>query len=277
MILGVYWSYVFPKGIYKYKYFDFENARGGFDDRPAELKTTVIVPNPDKIIEEITALHSKYSECQLYICQENNKLQIGTSNYELYDYEFLLFKRIDNILIESKSKKTREIVPNKENTIILENKNWKFANDYPIDENIKIHHDSRENYSSSLKFIHINCYILSGYKSDFINDLKNIAIEENLSVFYHIEVINGTISNLLLNFSNGRQGLELKEKIYTDCKSFEEKVTVLFEKYNVSFEYQQGFDSLSQMSNSIQFEMIADNDFIFDRKSAYDKFQKPNF
>lgn len=260
MILGVYWNYAFPEKIYKYKYFKFENFIGGFDDRPASLETTIFAFNPEKVIDEIKKLHRNHPDCYIYIARRGKKIKIGTANWELYDYDFLLFKEIDKLLSKNWFVfKSKEIDFSKKDFISLKNEDEKkLYPALPKNENIRICHNEREKYSSVMKQISISCYVLSEQKINFLNELKRIAQSENINVFYYREYPNLNTSYLVIGLSNGRQGLDLKQKTYVDLYNLEEKINILIKKYNITFDYQEGFDN----HNDLKIEMIVDHDFI---------------
>ena len=272
MILGVYWSYAFPEKVYKYKYFKFSEARGGFDDRPARLEAIISTLNAEEIISLIRELHLKYEECPIYIYRERNKLKIWTTNYEMYDYDFLLFKEIDKIL-EKKSfvHSTKNFFNDldRENIIVLR-KETVMLDTYQTG-NIKIFHSSRDKHESVLKSINIQCYLKSVVKQDFVNELKQITLSENFTFMYHFEYIKGDLTNLHVVISNGRQGLELKSKNETDIASFKSKTTSIFEKYNISFEHVEGFNMDKHSGVTIEIIEEQERDFLI---GSYMKIKK---
>lgn len=265
MILGVYWSYYLPDIIFRVNFFKFKESRGGFDDRPAELSASIYAFNPEKVIKHIKQIHNQYNECNIYICRNGNNLKIGTFNYELYDYDLYVLKKIEDYLNKSwlVFQKSGEIEYSRnENLIELKSSKKELENKYPKNKNIKIFHSSKSNYNSTLKFIHINCYINTKLKSALIMDFKKIAISENLNVFYYNEFVKLDVSNLHISLSNGRQGNNGMRKNYTDIRSFEEKTNALFAKYNITFDFREGFDT---NSNGITIETMTDEDFVIDK------------
>lgn len=272
MILGVYWSYAFPEKVYKYKFFKFFEGRGGFDDRPARLEAIISTLNADEIISLISELHTKYNECPICIYRKKNKLKIWTTKYEMFDYDFLLFKEIDKIL-EKKIfiYNTTDFFNDleRENIIVL-SKHAVMPDTYQTG-NIKILHNSRDKHNSVLKSINIFCYLKSVVKQEFVNELKQIALSENLTFMYHFEYIKGDLTNLNVLFSNGRQGLELKPKNETNLESFKSKLNIIFEKYNVTFEHIQGFKMDKHDGVTIELMEEQERDFLI---GSYMKIKK---
>ena len=265
MLLGVYWSYYLPESIFHINFFKFEEALGGFDDRPASLTATIYTLNPKKVIKRIKEIHNKYNDCEICIFRQGNNLKIWMVNYELYDYDFFVLNKIESYLNKNWLVFQRSEIKhsNNENLIILKKVNENLENDYHPNKNIKIYYSARNKFSSVSKFIHINCYITTKLKSDYIADIKEIAISENLNILYYSEFIKSDISNLQISVSNGRQGKNGIKKNYTNVRRFEDKLNALFEKYNVTFDFQEGFD---YDSKGITIEMMIDEDFVVDRK-----------
>lgn len=263
ILLGVYWSYYLPESIFRINFFKFEEALGGFDDRPASLTSTIYAFNPEKVIKRIKEIHNKYNDCEICIFRQGNNLKIWMVNYELYDYDFFVLNKIESYLNKNWLVFQRsEIEHSKnDNLIILKKADENLKNEYHPNKNIKIYYATRNKYSSASKFIHINCYVSTKIKSAYIGDIKEIAISENLNVLYYSEFFKSDISNLQISVTNGRQGVDGSKKNYTNIRSLEEKLNVLFEKHNVTFDFQEGFDDNSK---GITIEMMCDEDYVID-------------
>jgi hypothetical protein len=53
MILGTYWYFGFPTGLYEFEYFEFGPGYGGHADNPAELVTYIEVEFPERMIYDL--------------------------------------------------------------------------------------------------------------------------------------------------------------------------------------------------------------------------------
>ena len=98
MNLGVYWYFGFPEGLYNFEYLTFQKGNGGHADNPAELITNIIVQKPDDLIDKLKLLINQHKEGFLFIYRDNNRLQIVTGGYQLFDYDFLLAKEVELLL-----------------------------------------------------------------------------------------------------------------------------------------------------------------------------------
>lgn len=263
ILLGVYWSYYLPESIFRINFFKFEEALGGFDDRPASLTATIYAFNLEKVIKHIKEIHDKYNDCEIRIFRQGNNLKIWMVNYHLYDYDFFVLNKIESYLNKNWFVFQRSEIKDyrNENLIILKKVNGNLENEYRPNKNIKIYYATRNKYSCASKFIHINCYVSTKIKPSYIEDIKKIAISENLNVLYYSEFVKSDISKLQISVTNGRQGVGGSKKNYTNITSFEEKLNVLFEKYNVTFDFQEGFDDNSK---GIIIEMMTDEEFVID-------------
>ena len=144
-------------------------------------------------------------------------------------------------------------------------------------KNFKIFHSKRDKYSSVLKSININCYLKLNIKEDFIRELKEIVISENIKFMYHFEFSKEDLTNLIVVISNGRQGLKLESKNNISIENFKAKTSVLFEKFNITFDHIDGFN-MDEL-NGITIELIDENekDFLLDISFKIKKAAKSRF
>ena len=83
MLLGGYWSYYLPESIFHINFFKFEEALGGFDDRPASLTATIYTLNPNTGFD-----YSKLDFSKIKVIQYDNEITelnelINHINYNL--------------------------------------------------------------------------------------------------------------------------------------------------------------------------------------------------
>lgn len=260
MILGTYWYFDFPTDLYKFEYFEFRKGYGGHADNPAELVANIVSENPEKIISELRLLIKLYDEGFLFVYQDGHKLKIGTGAHQLYDYDFLIIAEVEKIL------RKEQIIIAKEqkldNPIFLRiTKENSLKNIiYPTKNILQIvGSELKKHNAENLKF-RLDCNLSLDDKFNFIKELKIISKEENINVlfYYHKEFENKV--NLMVFFTNGRQGLNLSNKQIVNSSNFENKIELAMLKSNVKCGHINGIDLYPQ--NGPKIEMIIEEEIV---------------
>lgn len=258
MILGVYWFYKFPEGLYNYSFFEFAGGLGGHANDAAEIQTRVFVKDSDQFLAEIKTLKQRYTKAYLSIKTDRSDLLINIGDYNLYDHHFQFAEEIEKLLKEQNAilisndapfNKVQSYDFNNGSEMIFERNNHTFIS--RVGSNFKKH--NAENAA-----LRIDCHLALNHKKDFIDALTQICIEENISVFYYnTSEFEGKV-NLMLFFTNGRQ---TKDKILNvNVNSFGDKVLHLFEKYSAKIGHLGGY--VHYPKNGPFIELIKDQEFI---------------
>lgn len=261
MILGTYWYFHFPAGLYEFDYFEFKNGQGGHADNPAELITNIKADNPEKIISDLKSLISKYNEGFLFIYQDGQKLTIGTGGHQLFDYDFLLISEVEKIL--KKEKTILNLNQKLENPLFIkicsDNSTTKFI--YPKKAFLQLVGSNLKKHNAETASFRLDCNLEKVNRSLFINDLKKLAKEENINVLFYYDKDFDTKTNLMIFLTNGRQGLNMTSKQFVNTSSLETYIEELLIKYNVELGHKSGVELYPQ--NGPHIEMIIDSEFIF--------------
>ncbi|WP_027385778.1 hypothetical protein [Chryseobacterium gregarium] len=258
MILGVYWYYKFPEGLYHFDFFRFLKGFGGHADNPAQLQASVSVSDTESFLLKITTLKSEYKRAYLTVKKNGNCLFIETRDYTLFDYHFQLVSEVEKLLKD-------------ENAQLIEDKisfdmgtNYSFDADY---EGIydKKKHDFIQLVGSDFKkcnaenvSMRIDGHLPSGLKREFLHDLTQICLQENISVFYYFDFEADDFVNLMLFFTNGRQTKDHIQII--NIISFGDKIRKISEKYTVWFGHKNGLGYYPVNGPHIQ--LMDDEEFI---------------
>lgn len=259
MILGTYWFFKFPTGLYEFDYFEFLEGRGGFAGSPAELITSIITENSEKIILDLKSLIETYDEGSLFIRQEKNKLNISTGGWQLFDYDFLFITEVEKILRKENVRLAKETKLDSP-ILKLQNNNFTNKNIQPKKNFLQIvGSELKKNNAENSKF-RLDCNLSKINKSHFIADLKTISKEENIRVFFYQEKDCGDKTNLMLFFTNGRQGLNLEKKQIVNSVNFENKVEELMLQNNVNIGFIQGFENYPKNESNV--EMMIEKEWI---------------
>lgn len=260
MILGTYWYFAFPTDLYKFDYFEFKQGYGGHADNPAELITNIETENPDKIITLLKSLVEKHKQGFIFVYQDGEKLKIGTGGYQLFDYDFLLILEIEKILKQEKIKLVNNQKLDNPTFIRIQNDNSLAKIVYPKKTFLQIVGSELKKQNAENSKLRLDCNINPINKYSFIADLKRISIEERIDVFYYYEKDFENKTNLMLFFTNGRQGMNFSEKKIINTINFENKVEEVIIRHNAKYGHVSGFELYPQ--NGPKIEMIIEEEYI---------------
>lgn len=258
MILGVYWYYRFPEGLYDFKFFRFLKGSGGHADRPAQLQARVRVQNMENFLSGLKILKSQYKRVYATVKTNGDELFIETGDYTLFDYHFQCISEIEELL------ENKNAVPADHTIPFDAEATYDFETDVQDLYGKKEHSfiqfvgsdfkkSNAENFS-----VRIDCHISLPFKRNFIDDLTDLCFQENISVFYYYDFEKDDFVNLMLFFTNGRQ---TKEHIQiVDINSFGNRVQNIAGKYSAEFKHKNGLDSYPV--NGPHLQLMTDEEFI---------------
>lgn len=261
MILGVYWYFGFPTELYNFDYFEFRQGYGGHADNPAELITKVKAPNPDQLIERLKSLIKQYKDAYLFVYKDKHNLQIGTGGYQLNDYDFLFIKEVEKILKNKNIELHKNLKLENAQLIRLFIDNGKTIN-YPKKNFLQVVGSPLRRYNAETLALRIDCNLSVKNKADFIADLSVLSKSVHINVFYYFDHDFSNKTNLMLFFTNGRQGLNFQDKQYVDITLFENKTEELLNKYQVRLGHENGHGLYPK--NGPIIEHIIDKEYILD-------------
>lgn len=259
MLLGIYWAFRFPERIYSFDFFKYRGTSGGHAHSPSELYMNCKVSNPDLLIEKLNRLIKDYPFGQLFIYKIGDCLKIETGSYFLFDYDFLLVKKIEELLkdekvvdINSTDTKGGELIK------IIGDKRYHESDSFPKKGFFQTVGSEITDFNSELSAIRFDCNILNSQQHDFLTDLKEILKEENFTLAFYKDRIAENRNNLMMFFTNGRQGLGLNHLIITNGCSLENKIENLKSKYSLEFGFIKGYYPDSKRKEI----MIVDAEFL---------------
>lgn len=260
MILGTYWYFAFPTGLYKFDYFEFSQGYGGRADIQAELITSIETEQPDKIISELKELIERYNEGFMFIQHDKNKLTIGTGGYQLFDYDFLLMKEVEKVLKMEKVKLANNQKLDNPTLLRLVGDNYTGKIIFPKKGFLQIVGSELKKQNAENTKLRLDCHLKLKDKDNFIAASKAISIEEGIEIFFYYDKEFEDVTNLMLLFANGRQGLNLKKRKFIDVVSFENKLEEAMLRHNALSGHAGGFEYYPK--NGPKIEMIIEEEYI---------------
>ncbi|WP_299255005.1 hypothetical protein [uncultured Cytophaga sp.] len=261
MVLGVYWYYGFPTDLYTFEFLSYRKGLGGHADAPAELLVNVESDNVDSIVESLRALVAKYDAAFVFIYKLGNSLQIGTGSYNMHDYEFEVARKIEAILKDAQAIKVEQHYLNDAELIRLfhekDNAAW----------TLKKHFDrvssSMKKYNAETACLRFDCNIAASDKEGFLNGLLAVTEAANIHAVFYKEKKCGDRYNLMVFFTNGRQGVGLKPKQKVHLEFLEKGMDTLIEKHAVVIGFIAGFDENYPKGDYIVLKIV-DSEFVLD-------------
>ncbi|MEN7548839.1 hypothetical protein AAG747_13035 [Rapidithrix thailandica] len=255
MVLGVYWYFEFPSGLYEFEYFQYRKGLGGHADNPAELVAYIICENPGHLIKNLERLTQQYKESYLFIRMEGNRLQIGTGSHHLFDYDFEFMVKVETLLKKEAVVLVDKHVFEAPRLIRLFSPKEKMA--WPTKDFLRIVGSSIRKNNAETLALRMDCHIGEGVKNAFLEELGLIADAENIRVLYYLEKKYHDRINLMLFFSNGRQGLGLQPKQVIQLPRLEMKIEALKEQYGIEFGHTGNYpDSTPQIIKMVDQEFV---------------------
>jgi hypothetical protein len=260
MILGTYWYFDFPTDLYKFDYFEFKKGYGGHADNQAELIANIEAEEPEKIISDLILLIEKHEQAFLFVYQDGHKLKIGTGGHQLFDYDFLIISEVEKILKKEKTILAKDQKLDNPTFLRLGKDNSSNSIIYPKKNIFQIVGSEIKKHNSENSKFRLDCNLNLSDKLNFISDLKIISKEENINVLFYFDKDFENKTNLMVFFTNGRQGLNLTKKKFVNSITLENKIEEAMLKNNVKLGHISGFERYPQ--NGPKIEMIIEEEFI---------------
>lgn len=257
MILGVYWYYKFPEGLYRFQFFNFLEGYGGHANNAAELAVRVQVNDLEDFIMKLDALKAQFKKAYLFLQINENQLIITIGDYQLFDFHFQFALEVERLLF-------------RENVVVLDHtlpfKAQSNKTYHPESEHFEsIEHRFIQLVSSNFKknnaenfSIRIDCNLPLIDKRNFIEDLIQICRDEDINIFHHQDHDFNDHCNLMLFFTNGRQTKDNIQNI--NINSLGGKVRQLTSKYSLHFGHFGGFQYYPR--NGPHIELMVDEEYI---------------
>ncbi|MDO7844741.1 hypothetical protein Q5H92_00110 [Hymenobacter sp. M29] len=230
MLLGVYWYRYFPEGLYQFDFFTFRAGLGGHADGPAELTATVQAPDPAALLAEVRAVAARHPEVRLFGEVHGQFLRLTVGGYSLSDYAFFVAGELEKALRRQHAALATEPLPAGAQFIRLTTP----AEDatQPLSGGLlQAVSSAPGRYGAETLSLRLDCHLLLAHKSAFITDLNQLCQAANLDVLYYLDYEIPPHVNLMLFFSNGRQGVGGQPLRYTNAHALAALVAACLAKH----------------------------------------------
>lgn len=222
MLLGVYWYYGFPEGLYQFDFFSFQAGRGGHADGPAELTATVRAPAPAALLAAVQAVAARYPEGYIFGQAHGPLLRLNLGDYALTDYTFHVAGELEKVLRQQHATLTTELLPAAALRLRLATPH----DPTPPYGNGQLQavssHPGRHQAQAAL--LRLDCHLPLAQQAGFLAALEALCAQFELDVLYYFDRKIALQVNLMLFFGNGRQGVGGQPLRYTDTAALKTAV-----------------------------------------------------
>ena len=225
MVLGVYWYYGFPEGLYRFDFFTFRPGLGGLADGPATLTTTVQAPDPAALLTQVRAVAARYPESYLLGAQHGALLRLTLEEYAFTDYTFHVAGELEQVLRQKRAVPTAELLPTETPLLPLTDP-YDPTPSYSYGDGLlqAVSLRPSRHYRAEVALLRLDCHLPLARKAAFIQALNELRTAANLDVLYYFDRALPEQVNLMVFFGNGRQGLGGQPQRYTDTEALRQAV-----------------------------------------------------
>ncbi|GAB3637355.1 hypothetical protein GCM10027422_29450 [Hymenobacter arcticus] len=224
MLLGVYWYYGFPEGLYSFDFFTFRPGLGGHADGPAELTATVQAPNPAALLAEVRAVAARYPAGYIFGKVQGPLLQLDLGDYALTDYTLHVAGELENVLRQQQATRTTKPIAAGLPPLRLAEPHdptplYSYGNG-----SLQAVSAGPGRYQAEVALLRLDCHLPLARQVDFLAALAALCAQVGLDVLYYFDHKMPSGVNLMVFFGNGRQGVGGQPLRYTDTAALKTAV-----------------------------------------------------
>jgi hypothetical protein len=216
MVLGVYWYYGFPEGLYHFDFFAFKRGQGGHADGPAELTATVRAPDPAALLAAVQAVAARYPEGYIFGKSHGAVLHLDLGDYALTDYTFHVAGELEKVLRQHRATRTTEPLPPDTPLLRLAAPHDPTPPYSYGDGRFQAVSSGPRGHQAQTACLSLSCHLPQARQADFLAALEALCEQFSLDVLYYYDKAVAPDVNLIVLFGNGRQGVGGRPLRYTD-------------------------------------------------------------
>jgi len=216
MLLGVYWYYGFPEGLYHFDYFTFRPGIGGSSGGPAELTATVQAPDPAALLTRVRAVAARYPDGYLEGYAHGSLVRLVLGDWALTDYTFHVAGELETVLRQQQATPTTEPLP-ADTPLLRLAEPQDPTSPYSYGDGVLQAVSSRPGrHRAEVALLRLDCHLPLAQQAGFLAGLEALCAQFALDVLYYFDRKIAPQVNLMLFFGNGRQGVGGQPLRYTD-------------------------------------------------------------
>lgn len=225
MLLGVYWYYGFPEGLYHFDFFTYRPGIGGSSGGPAELRATVRASNPTALLDQVRAVAARYPDGYLDGYAHGPLVRLQLDDWALTDYTFHLASELEQVLRQQQATPTSEPLPADTPLLRLAAPQDPTPPYSYGDGELQAVSSRPGKQRAEVALLRLDCHLSLARQVDFLAALEVLCAQCGLDVLYYFDRKIPPQVNLMVFFGNGRQGVGGQPLRYTDTTAV--KMTVL--------------------------------------------------
>lgn len=258
MVLGVYWYFHFPEGLYSFRYFTFSAGLGGHADGPAELTARVTVLEPARFAQALTALLARHPDVYFFAYQRGHDFQLVTGDYHLFDYYFELVAELDALLQQENAQPNPAATFTEADCFIRQRPTTEAGP--PLRGLLQLGGSRQGKHHAETSALRLDCHLKTARLPPFITALRELTQAANLRVFYYFFHQVKDDTNLMLFFTNGRQGVGGQPRQEVDIQLFEQQVAEVLQAHGGKPEHRGGYHQYPEKGPVV--ELVIDQDYV---------------
>jgi hypothetical protein len=224
MLLGVYWYYGFPEGLYHFDFFTFRAGRGGHADGPAELTATVQAPGPVALLAAVRAVAARYPQGYIFGKAHGTTLHLNLGDYALTDYTLHVASELEKVLRQHRATPSTAPLPTDAPLLRLAAPHdptppYRYGNGQLQAVSARLRHHHAE-----AALLRLDCHLPLVQRASFLAALAELCEQFGLEVLYYLDHEMLPQVNLMVFFGNGRQGVGGRPLRYTDTAALKPAV-----------------------------------------------------
>ena len=216
MLLGVYWYYGFPEGLYHFDFFTHRPGIGGSSGGPAELEATVQAPNPTALLDQVRAVAARYPDGYLHGYVYGSLVRLVLDDWALTDYAFHLAGELEQVLRQQQATSTAELLPAGTPLLRLAVSQDPTPPYSYGDGQLQAVSSRPGKHRAEVALLRLDCHLPLTRQADFLAALEALCEQFGLDVLYYFDRKIPPQANLMVFFGNGRQGVGGQPLRYTD-------------------------------------------------------------
>lgn len=216
MVLGVYWYYGFPEGLYHFDFFTHRPGIGGSSGGPAELATTVHAPDPAALLAQVRAVAARYPEGYVDSYAHGPLVRLVLADWALSDYTFHVAGELEKVLRQQQAKPTTDLLPADTPLLRLAELQDPTPPYHYGEGELQAVASRSGQHQAEVMMLRLDCHLPLAHRADFLAALTALCEQFGLDVLYYFDRKLADQVNLMVFFGNGRQGVGGRPLRYTD-------------------------------------------------------------
>ena len=227
MLLGVYWYYGFPEGLYSFDFFTFQAGRGGHADGADDHRARAQLIRP---AGRRASRGGSLPDGYLFGKAHDSLLHLDLGDYALTDYTFHVASELEQVLRQQQATFTTELLPAEAPLLRLAAPQDPTLPYSYGDGQFQAVSSAPRKHQAQLALMRLDCHLPLARQADLLAAIEALCVQFGLDVLYYFDRKIPPQVNLMVFFGNGRQGVSGQPLRYTDTAALKTAVLACLAK-----------------------------------------------